>query len=107
MKAIRKTSGKSFTVTAAANIAAGDIVIAGGLHGVAPYAIPQGATGVIEREGEFEAAYDGAADASQGASAYWNATTGKITASSSDTTLIGYFALAAASGDTLCRVILS
>lgn len=106
MKAIRKTSGKSFTVVAASDIAAGDIVIANGLHGVAPYAIPQGAAGTIEREGEFEAEYDCAADAAQGASAYWNATSGKVSASSSSATLIGFFAAAAASGDTVCRVIL-
>jgi len=107
MKAIRKTSGKSFTVVAASNIAAGDIVIAGGLHGVAPYSIPQGSVGVVEREGEFEAAYDGAASANLGASAYWNASTGKVSASSSDTTLIGFFALAADAGDTVCRIILA
>lgn len=107
MKAIRKTSGKSFTVVAASNIAAGDIVIAGGLHGVAPYSIPQGNVGVVEREGEFEAEYDGAASANQGASAYWNASTGKVSASSSDTTLIGFFALAAAASDTVCRIILA
>ena len=107
MKAIRKTSGKSFTIVAGSNIAAGDVVIVNGLHGVAPYAIPSGTVGTIEREGEFEIAYDGASDASQGASAYWNATSGAVSASSSSATLIGVFAASAASGDTVCRVILS
>lgn len=107
MKTIRKGSGKQFTVTAVTAIAAGDVVIAGSLHGVAPYAIPAGAVGVVEREGEFEAVYDGGANANQGAAAYWNATTGQVTTTSSDNTAIGYFAAAATTADTVCRVILA
>lgn len=106
MKAIRKGSGRQFKVTAVSPIAAGDVVIAGALHGVAPYGIAQGMTGVVEREGEFEIEFDGAAAASQGAAAYWNATAKKVTGTSTDNTLIGYFSVAAAAGDATCRVIL-
>jgi len=107
MKAIRKGCGKQFTVIAGSDIAAGDVVVAGGLHGVAPYAIKQGETGIVEREGSFEVDFDGAANVSQGAQAYWNATTNKVTTTSTDNTAIGYFAVAALSGDTRCRIILA
>ena len=107
MKATRKGFGKQFVVTAGSDIAAGDVVIAGNLHGVAPSDIQTGHVGIIEREGEYEIAYDGAANATQGAAAYWNATTGKVTTTSSNNTAIGYFALAAAAGDTVCRVVLA
>lgn len=107
MKAVRKSSGKQFKVVAGADIAAGDVVVAGGLHGVAPYAIPQGAAGVVDREGEFEVEFDGAAAVVQGASAYWNATSGKVTATATDNTLLGFFAEAAASGDAVCKVVLA
>ncbi|MBQ9501674.1 MAG: DUF2190 family protein [Lentisphaeria bacterium] len=107
MKAVRKGSGKQFTVVAVSAIAAGDIVIAGSLHGVAPYAIAAGATGVVEREGLFEAEYDGAAAANKGAAAYWDASAKKVTATSTDNTAIGYFAEAAVSSGTSCKIILA
>lgn len=107
MKAVRKGSGKQFTVVAVSAIAAGDIVIAGSLHGVAPYAIQAGQVGVIEREGLFEAEYDGAAAANQGAAAYWDASAKKVTATSTDNTAIGYFAEAAAASATVCKIILA
>ena len=70
-------------------------------------AIKQGETGVVEREGSFEVDFDGAANVNQGAQAYWNATTKKVTTTSTDNTAIGYFAVAALSGDTRCRIILA
>ena len=107
MKAIRKGCGKQFNIVAGSDIAAGDVVVAGSLHGVAPYAIKQGETGVVEREGSFEVDFDGAANVNQGAQADWNATTKKVTTTSTDNTAIGYFAVAALSGDTRCRIILA
>lgn len=105
MKAIRKGNGKQFKVVADSKIEAGDVVVKGSLVGVAAYPIPAGETGVVERDGEFECVYDGAA-ANQGAKAYWDATNKRVTATQSTNTAIGYFALAAVSGDTVCRVIL-
>jgi predicted RecA/RadA family phage recombinase len=104
MEAIRKTSGKQFTVVAGANIAAGAVVIAGGLHGVAPYPIASGCAGVVDREGEFEMTCDGGAT-SQGAAAYFDTTSRYVTATSGGE-LIGKFAAAVTSGATVCRVIL-
>ena len=105
MKALRKGTGKQFKVYAGTKIEAGDIVVAGDLVGVAPYAIPAGTTGVVDREGEFICEYDGAAAANQGAKAYWDASEKKVTATASTNKLLGYFAEAAAATDTSCRVI--
>lgn len=106
MNAIRKGSGKQITIVAGSSIAAGDVVVANGLIGVAPYSIAAGATGVVDLEGDFELDFDGASASEQGVAAYYNSTTKKVTATSTDNTAIGHFAVATASGATRCRVIL-
>jgi len=46
-------SGKTVRIVAESAVAAGDVVISGGICGVAPYAIAAGATGILEIEGVF------------------------------------------------------
>lgn len=99
-----KGSNRSFNYTPAKDIAAGDIVIAGGLIGITPYSIKAGETGTVDRFREVEVPYDGAADAAQGATAYWK--DGKATAASSGAVEIGYFAAGVTSKNATCSILL-
>ena len=106
MDAKRIDSGKTFTIAPAAEVRAGDVVVENGLHGVAPYTIPAGSTGVVEREGKFEITYSGGA-ASRGVAAYWNATGKFVTVTSgAGVTAIGKLAEPVVSGAAVCRIIL-
>ena len=100
-------SNRVFTVTAENDISAGEIVIRGKLVGVACYGIPEGETGAVERFREVILKYDGASDASQGATAYYNQTTKTITATASGATEIGIFSVGAVKGDASAVVFLN
>lgn len=100
-------SNRVFTATAEENISAGEIVIRGKLVGVAVYGIAAGGTGAVERFREVISKYDGAAEAAQGATAYYNQTTKTITASASGAIEIGLFSVGAAKGDATASVFLN
>ena len=99
-------TNRSFNYTPTADVAAGDIVIAGGLVGIAPFSIRAGETGVVDRFRAVEVPYDGAAAANLGATAYWNASGKKVTATASGNTEIGHFGAAVKSGAATCVVLL-
>ena len=99
-------TNRSFNYTPTADVAAGDIVIAGGLIGIAPFSIRAGETGVVDRFRAVEVPYDGAAAANQGAVAYWNTSAKKATAAASGATEIGLFAAAVKSGEKICTILL-
>lgn len=103
----RKSSGTSVVITASTDIIAGTIVVSGSLVGVAPYSIASGDEGVIDRKGEYaEVPYDGAAAVTLGGVAYYNTTSGCVTATSSGNTEIGIFSQAVSSGGATCTIIL-
>ena len=99
-----KGTNRSFNYTATTDIAAGDIVVAGGLIGITPYSIKAGETGTVDRFREVEVPYDGAADATQGATAYWKDK--KATASATGAVEIGYFSTDVKSKDSACSILL-
>jgi len=99
--------GKTVTLTAAADVASGDIAIVGSLYSVA--------TGTVASGDEFEGITEGVyeftkttADApAQGAAAYWDDTEKEVTVATSGNTLIGKFMKAYINGDTLAQVRLN
>jgi len=92
-------SGKTVRIVAESAVAAGDVVISGGICGVAPYAIAAGATGILEIEGVF--AIDNGAEtaAKVGDAVFFAAATGKAyLAADTGRVQIGVVAEAAAAG---------
>ena len=96
-------SGKTFDITPATAIAAGDIVINGGLVGVAHLDIPAGVLGSLSTEGIYEVAKAADVAFALGAPVKWNAASGTATAAEGDTE-IGKAVAAAAAADTVVLV---
>lgn len=99
--------GKAIDYTAgSAGVSAGDIVVQGGLAGVAKLDIPANATGAIALDGVYEVVKDSVA-VSAGAIVYWDATSSYATTVSSGNTRIGLATEAVTSGATVVNVKLN
>ena len=99
--------GKYLDYTASADVAAGAVVVQGGIVGVANQPIASGATGAIATEGVFEVAkLSGSSGAvfSAGAAVYWNATSGYAQGSASGLTQLGLAVENVTSGGETVRV---
>jgi phosphoribosylamine-glycine ligase len=64
------------------------------------------AAGVVDRFRAVEVPYDGAAAANLGATAYWNASGKKVSATANGNTEIGHFGASVKSGAATCVVLL-
>lgn len=105
MKAKFLHEGKAIDITAGASgIAAGDIVVSGGIVGVASNDIPANGTGAIAIEGVYSIVKKTDAVLTIGADVYWNATSAYAMGSSAGLTKIGKAVEAAASGATVVKV---
>jgi predicted RecA/RadA family phage recombinase len=85
----------------------GTVVVNGWLVGVLVRATEAGKLGAVQMEGIFEFPIASATTANLGAKAYWNATDGVVTTSSSGNTFMGYFVTASVSGETTCKIMLA
>ena len=74
--------GKAINITAAGNIAANDVVVFGGIVGVAHDPITSGGTGAIQIEGVYEMPKESGLAISGGAAVNWDTTSGYVTTSS-------------------------
>ena len=92
-------SGNTVRIVAESAVAGGDVVISGGICGVAPYAIAAGATGVLEVFGVFAMPFAAGGALTVGAAVYWDAAAGKAYLTADDGRVkIGVVAEAAAAG---------
>lgn len=106
MNAVYVQRGESIDYTPTANIAAGDIVIIGGIVGVAKLDIPANELGAIAVTGVYDMVKaTGAITA--GATVYWDASAKNVTTTESENTAIGKAVAAAESTDTIVRVLLN
>lgn len=99
--------GKYLDYTAATDVAAGTVVIQGGIVGVANQPIASGATGAIATEGVFEVAkLSGSSGAvfSAGDEVYWNADSGYAQGSAAGLTKLGLAVENVTSGGEIVRV---
>ena len=74
--------GKAINITAAGNIAANDVVVFGGIVGVAHDPITSGGTGAIQIEGVYEMPKEAGLAISGGVAVNWDTTSGYVTTSS-------------------------
>jgi len=96
---------RAVAYTPGSDVAAGDVVVAGSLVGVAELAIASGATGDLTVEGVFvvpKANPDNTL--TLGVACYWDATNHVATTTSSGNKLMGKVVKAAANTDTTVRV---
>lgn len=96
--------GDVLTVTAPANVNAGDGVLVGSFFGVAATTQLSGADVEIETYGVYDLTALSTDTATQGAKAYWDNTNKRITTTASGNTLVGAFTKAKAAGETTGRV---
>lgn len=104
--------GENMTLTAPYARLSGEGALVGALFGVAVADVDNGAEGAFVTEGVFTLAKDTAASSggSQGAKAYWIASSKKVTAAAGSNpanTLIGVFAATCADGDATANVRLN
>ena len=98
--------GDRIDYTPAATVTAGDVVVIGGLVGVALATIDAGSTGAVALRGIYSLPKaTGAINA--GADVYWDATAKKCTTTASGNTLMGRATAAAAANDTTVKVRLN
>ncbi len=92
--------------TAAADVAAGEIVIIGTLPGVAQAAVANGAAGLANIGGVYTLTKVGSQAWTVGAKVYWDATNKRCTTTATDNTLIGvaYEAVGSGAGLTTGKV---
>lgn len=90
------SSGDVLTIPAPATVASGDVVIAGGLVGIAARDAASGADVEIKTKGVYELPKTSAEAWTVGAAIYWDATNGVCTTTATDNTLIGKAVAAAA-----------
>ena len=97
--------GKVIDITAgSAAINAGDIVISGGIIGVAKTDIPANSTGAIATEGVFDAVKKSDVVFGFGDAVYWNAESGYAQGSAASCSKIGTAVAAAGSGAPRVKV---
>lgn len=99
--------GDTMNFTASADVAAGEMVLVGGIVGVAVGAVANGEVGVLATEGVFEVPKEGTDVVAQGVVLYFNATNKTATTTVSSNKVIGYAWTAAGSSDTTVHVRLS
>ena len=104
MKAEFIQDGKFIDIAASAAIAAGDIVIAGNLVGVAKLDIPANTIGSIATEGVYAVAKASGVSFDLGAEVYWNPETGFAQGNDTGCVKIGIAIAAAASADATVKV---
>lgn len=97
--------GDSLTVTLAADVAGGDVVVLGALIGVAAGSYLSGQDGVICTEGVFNLGKDASVFAT-GDAVYFDAAENKVTSTATDNTLIGAAVAPALTGDLTVKVLL-
>lgn len=100
------SSGAHFTITAAAAIVSGQMVVAGAIYGVAQESVASGADVVLVRQGIFELPKTSAQAWTVGAKLYWDATNSVCTTTASGNTLIGAAAAVAANPSATGLVLL-
>jgi len=107
--------GRSLDHTPGADVAAGEVVIQGGLAGMAKVPIKAAALGALAVSGVFDVVKAQEAFASVGGKAYWDAAgdpyggtpgTGAATATAGGNTFLGFVIKAAESTDTTVRILL-
>lgn len=84
----------------------GDVVIEGGIVGIALGDIADDAMGVLKTEGVFELAKKSSLAISAGDPLFWDATPGEITKTAADGKFVGYAAKKAESSDSTVDVVL-
>lgn len=100
------TPGDNITVTAAADITSGQLVVVGSLIGVAQATVLSGELVVLVREGVFELPKVSAQAWTQGVKVYWDSGASNVTTTSSGNTLIGVAAAVAANPSSTGLVLL-
>lgn len=90
--------GNVITITAAADIASGAMVLIGTRVGVAVADIKNGATGAAQMVGEFTVAKLSTDVVAQGALLYWDNTNKRLTTTAGGNTLAGFATAAAGAG---------
>lgn len=98
--------GEHITVTAAADITSGQMVVAGAVFGVAQETVLSGAPVVLVRRGVFELPKTSAQAWTVGAKLYWDAANAVCTTTLSGNTLIGAAAAIAANPSATGTVLL-
>ncbi len=93
------SEGKRIEVAVADTVMSGDIVAIGDLVGIASTDAEDGTT-VIDTEGVFTVPCSTTDDIAVGASVYVSATSGSVTVTATDNTLVGVAVSAAPSGST-------
>jgi predicted RecA/RadA family phage recombinase len=106
MKAIRLDAGQLIDYTPPSNVAAGDVVIQGGLVGIATSPIPANTPGSLAVTGEFDV-LKAAVLLTAGALVYWDAVAQVATSVSASNTLMGRAVRLAATVDARVRVLLT
>ncbi len=104
MKNLVQQSGRNITVTAPYDVASGGGCLVGSLFGVASNTVASGAQVPIDTGGVYAIAKTAAQTFAQGAKVYWDNTAKKVTAVTTDNTLIGVATKAAAGGDATANV---
>lgn len=99
-------SGQHVTLTAPAALASGEPFIVGAIFGVATTTAASGAEVEAARIGVFDLPKATGAAWVQGDKLYWDNTAKNVTKTPTSNTFIGAALIAAASGDTIGRVLL-
>lgn len=96
--------GNLIEIVAQEAINSGDVVVAGGLIGVAVTSAVIGDTVAVRVAGVFSLAKVAATAINQGDLVYWDATAGNVTKTATDNTQLGYAYLGAQAADTTVMV---
>lgn len=107
MKAVFYSKGESVDYRPASAVAAGDVVVQGGLVGIARLDIPAGALGSLAICGLFKVAKATSTVFAAGAPIYWDATNGVAVTSSADAIAMGVAVAAAGSTEDTVIVALN
>ena len=98
--------GQTVTLTAPAALASGEAFVVGAIFAVATDAAANGAEVEAARQGVFDLPKATGAAWVQGDRLYWDNTAKNVTKTATSNTFIGAALKAAASGDTIGRVLL-
>lgn len=99
--------GSTITIPAPADLASGDVVIAGGIIGIAAGNAAAGESVDVLTGGVFDLAKVGANNFTLGATVYWDSTAGLCTTTSSGNTKIGIAVAVAGASTASVKVRLS
>jgi predicted RecA/RadA family phage recombinase len=100
-------AGDTLPLTAPANVKSGGVVVVGALAGVAAYDALQGEPVEVTTEGVWTLPKTTPGGIDQGAAAYWDAVTGKVTTVAASNLLLGVCVVTAGTSETTCRVKLA